>query len=224
MAYFRCSGGSGELHGASIVVTCDDDASIGVTCTLKFGDEVIGTQTFTDTKTLVFKNILGVGTYTASIMLDKEFRGEILVTAEDIVNKNNVDGLITTRFFLYNEGDECVDITNGWDMVGSGNNYCEKQANRIKVYYGHIGTKKLIDVTNYTKLKCLVEQTETNTKGCRIFASTSTTETTGPSYWTNTVGIVEYTIDISDMTSMCVIAYHGNSSNPAVYITKAWLE
>lgn len=65
------------------------------------------------------------------------------------------------RLYLYNEGDECIDITGGWVNTSSSNkSYATKKSNSLSVYsnandgtyYGALSTYNKIPIVKYKKL------------------------------------------------------------------------
>lgn len=123
MAWYRCSAAaSAEIHGAKIVVICGDAGAIGQTVTLKKSNsETVGTQIMSESTTVLFDKLLEPDIYTAFINIGGvEYSNSVQVTASDIVETQLVECTIETRFYLYNDGDECTDYTDGWVTIRTG--------------------------------------------------------------------------------------------------------
>lgn len=145
-----------------------------------------------DIATGVFETNAGSGTFIAGTEVPQYFCGHEInikeygmytVTATNGEKTKTQDVLVdaavefeiemSCRLYLYNEGDECEDITGGWSFDGYGysdgytNHKVEvKNAESISVNFNtnidganlsKIGTQKAIDTTGYSKLCCLAD-------------------------------------------------------------------
>lgn len=118
--FYRCiGGGSGELHGANIIVDIEETELIGKDCVLTLNDKVVDVQVVTSAMSVLFSEIQEVGTYTITAIGDKSYSVTTNITAADIVNKNTITLVISSRIYFYRYGDECIDLTGGWQVDGS---------------------------------------------------------------------------------------------------------
>lgn len=150
---------SGDLK-PQIVVTAPTGSI--VTCTtpggiIIQGVEISGTWTFAD--------LPGLGTYTVNAALGTQSKTKSVVVDRAGMFEVN----IFYRLYLYNLGDECVDVTGGWtnqdykytaDGVEINCDPAEKREDNIYFwlsFYGlkaiGFGTSNQIDFTGYSKLK-----------------------------------------------------------------------
>ena len=148
--------------------------------------------------------------------------------------------------YLYNEGDECVDVTGGWgESYNSGDGI--KDFNKYDKFMNiavsnqntklNISTLKSIDVTNYSKLKIRREIVYSGSLGYR-FGLTSKRDTSLEgndniaiyTSWDESINngkeIID-TLDVSTIKQNCfvnVCVQSGVNSNVNCKIYKIWLE
>lgn len=100
--------------------------------------------------------------------------------------QKTLEKLFPLAFYLYNQGDECTDVTNGWN--NSGYTYASytisaftKNASSIALPssggVGIIGTQKAVPLSNYTALCIETEIRSTSGEGTGIYANASKTIT-----------------------------------------------
>lgn len=93
------SGGSGELHGATISVSTKSESLFGKNVILTKDDEVIKTSTLDSNGFCSFTDIQEVGNYTASVNDGTNtFSGTTTITSDNIINKTVVALVINVGY------------------------------------------------------------------------------------------------------------------------------
>ena len=152
-------------------------------------------------------------------------------------------GEIAPPLYLYNEGDECIDITGGLVVKHNHNGEYTKNSNYIYLYgnsslsggYLTLSTSNKIDLTKYSKIKILADILSVSTTGrFEVYIKNSF----GSYPWDNIVSSSAFKtvinsqileLDISTLNSIYYVCFGANagssgSGSVKVNIHKIWLE
>lgn len=158
---------------------------------------------------------------------------------------DGVNRLVFGKRYLYRDGDECVDVTGGWDsywatgtyytsfnkMIKNANNlYGSFQAAQFRMY--SLATNDLIDLSQYTKVmaKCNMA-TASGDAVASLFVSTDNTATgnnVASASTKNETGEITLSVDLSSLNAeyYIVVSFSCGSTitNLTGYFTEVWLE
>lgn len=95
-------GGGSEIHGATIVVMTEESDLIGKQVDLYYGNIIFGSKFFNAEGIATFKGIQEIGTYYAECEGYKT--NEVIISMEDIFNKNTVEILLSKAIELTEGG------------------------------------------------------------------------------------------------------------------------
>lgn len=226
---------------ATIHVVTNDAIFIGQTVTATKGSySVSGVIKNNGTCDLMIKQL---GTYTVTCG-----GKSASVSVAEFFETYNVP--ISVMQYLYNAGDECVDVTGGWSASGYttsvGNNKSpSKDNNTLYVegsYWGgdpadcFIGVANAINLTSYSTLKVRWKATS---RDISVLIVSSKSNFTDSSKRIKTISVsktessdyIEKTLDISDVSgSYYVVVYASTPSSDSSmyynkgYVQKIWLE
>ena len=139
------------------------------------------------------------------------------------------------KLYLYNEGDECVNVTGGWNLVGheSGSTVVTKENDSIKISYtknphygmwGFMTTKNTIDFSNYSKIHIVATH-------IGIISGIDIIMTLDDTYFysdTSAEPRYEHVYDISSYNKTSALSIRAstgaNVASSQVYIYQVWLE
>lgn len=139
------------------------------------------------------------------------------------------------KLYLYNEGDECVNVTGGWDLVGheSGSTVVTKEKDSIKISYtrhpyygmwGFMNSRNKIDFSNYSKIHIVATH-------IGVISGTDIIMTLDETYFysdTSAEPRYEHVYDISSYKKTSALSIRSSTgadvSSSQVYIYQVWLE
>lgn len=164
MAYIRCgSGSTKEIHGAVILVETTESSLIGLPVTLSLNSVAVSSKAMPLSGICMFSDIMSDGEYTVSC---DDVTVKITISAEDIIGRATKEVEINKKLYLYNTGDECIDITGGWsaDDYGDLIKYDTelKISKKYETYSAILSHKNLINVDGHNTLKAEIHGTNTS--------------------------------------------------------------
>ena len=222
---------------ASIIVTAPTGSA--VTCTTPGGIvltaiEISGTWTFAD--------LPGPGIYSVAAVLGAQSKTVSVVV--DRIAEYQVS--IYYRLYLYNEGDECTDVTGGWERnynyyqaTENRGGSVQKDSDSIRLINGMnyntsvvIATNNLIDISGHNKLyvKTSIDSSDTYFYQGRVHLTTQqsgniiATDLTIEAFEATTVGKI--IPSFASKNFRCLIGVNGmeNDIPRGIRISKIWLE
>ena len=194
----------------------------------------------------------GTGTFAAGAEIPQSFDGFLIkpirelgtwtVTATDGTNTATQDVLVDViinyeiemdlnKLYLYNEGDECENVTGGWDSGYKDGAYAFSAAvkNSDNLYFNSsmqgLGTVNSIDLTNYTKLCAEIMSNSSSVMQPWIGYVDSKAYSTKVNSGCTSKNVREIvSIDISAVTGNKYILCASTNSGTDGYVYKVWLE
>ena len=122
-------------------------------------------------------------------------------------------------FYLYKDGDLCVDNSGGWVPNGNQSDYSLNDNGCLYLKGGNWGTLKTVnqsvDVSSFTKLHILIKSCDDST--ARLYTSSSEYVNVGSVITTPTEKII-------DVTSLSSLWFAFSSNGGTIYISKVWLD
>ena len=188
-------------------------------------------------RTLKLKDTSGYGVFYPP------YAGTWIVTATDgdstasqpveiTTEGQNVSVQLSYRLWLYRNGDECTDITGGWENK----NYSgitgglTKESTRLKLTQGTngallVGTKKQPNLTGYSKICAVVEWNPNTSNGAKVGLIKTYSPSSIDSQWNaqavnTTKGTHTLECDISNASGLIAISTYNGTG----YYSEIWLE
>lgn len=136
------------------------------------------------------------------------------------------------RTYVYNEGDECIDLTGGWVVADSSNSTGKKETTLYAVsngngtYGGRIRTAKPIDLTNATKLSSYC--TQVVGKGALLSVCQYNDLYKGPTATVAVAVLGMHSIDVSALSGSYYVWFSGSVQDGSTArggaVSQIWLE
>ena len=145
---------------------------------------------------------------------------------------------VSKNIYLYNDGDECTDVTGGWDIKYNISSSCFQRNSDNLSYtattdsWSYCTSNNLIDLSKYSKLKMLADinisfGNQWNYAGFRLYSSKDWGTEYGEAYKRDVGSVSDYILemDISSISSAYVYLYANSLSNGvSIKVKKVWLE
>lgn len=145
---------------------------------------------------------------------------------------------VSKNIYLYNEGDECTDVTGGWDIKYNISSSCFQRNSDNLSYtatadsWSYCTSNNLIDLSKYTKIKMLADinisySSPWNYAGFRLYSSKNYGTKYGEAYRRDVGSVSDYILemDISSISSAYVYLYANSLPNGvSIKVKKVWLE
>ena len=140
--------------------------------------------------------------------------------------------------YLYNEGDECTDVTGGWDIkYNVSSSRFQRNSDNLSYTatadsWSYCTSNNLMDLSKYSKLKMLADinisfSNMWNYAGFRLYSSKDYGTKYGEAYRSDVGSVSDYVLemDISSISSAYVYLYANSLQNEvSIKIKKVWLE
>ena len=134
------------------------------------------------------------------------------------------------RNYLYNGGNECVDLSGGWSVAFSdAYGAATKKASTLyvsntvsTVYGGLIRANRMVDLTNAKTLNAYVTACTGN--GVVLAASLNTDIYKGTSAIVRMGSLGRHSLDVSKLSGSFYLYYGGNPSTGSGEVSQVWLE